>query len=80
MKLLAKKIARNAFKKLGISVKRVPVGKSAKVEKPLPPLFQDPMEALVYQQSGDDYPASFQCPLDQTINLNPNRWTVFRVH
>jgi len=82
MKLLAKKIARNAFKKLGISVKRVPVGKSAKVEKPLPPLFQDPMEALVYQQSGDDYPASFQCPLDQTITLNglsysPNKWHPF---
>lgn len=37
-------------------------------DKPLPPLFNDPLEALFYMRGGKQ--AAFRCPIDQCVTLN----------
>lgn len=74
-----KNFAKEAFKVFGLEVRRTTTGKR---KKKLPPLFNDPLEALVYQQSGRYKNAFFRCPLNYTVKLNglsysPDKWHPF---
>lgn len=58
------------IRKAGIEIHRVPgrYDDTYKNTADLPPIFNDPLAALAYEQSGKI--AAFQCPLDLTIKPN----------
>lgn len=78
-----KRIVKAPFHLLGLDLvrRRPPVpdaGRKPKVA--LPPLFDDPLEALCYQQGGRQ--AAFWCPLTDVVKQNglsysPDRWHPF---
>lgn len=77
-----KYFAKETFKEFGLEIRRTSEEKNIKIEEELPPLFDDPLEALTYQQSGKFKNASFKCPLKFTVKQNglsysPEKWHPF---
>ena len=74
---LSKKAIKKPFHLVGLDLVR---RRSPDSVTELPPLFDDPLEALCYQQGGK--PAAFQCPIRHTCNQNglsysPRGWHPF---
>ena len=79
---VAKKIAKAPFRAIGLDLvrHRPPDGEAPTDEQELPPLFDDPLEALCYVQGGE--PATFKCPLNCVVKQNalsysPDGWHPF---
>ena len=73
-----KKIVKAPFHLVGLDLVRREA--SDPEPDPLPPLFEDPREALCYRQGGK--PAAFECPLSDTIirkgfSYSPDGWHPF---
>jgi hypothetical protein len=66
-----KKAIKGAFRLVGLEVRRhQPEGSRSerKTDHDLPPVFENPLEALAYHQGGKH--AAFECPLDGTVKQN----------
>ena len=83
-----KQAVKSGFKRLGLNVRRVPVRIGIKITRAtsnesdsdhdLPPLLNDPLEALHYTQGGKT--AAFRCPLDRmgaATGLKFAQWNPF---
>lgn len=79
---VAKKLAKAPFRAIGLDLVRhhSPDEESRSKQQELPTLFDDPLEALCYEQGGKR--AAFQCPLRQIVKQNalsygPDGWHPF---
>jgi len=61
--MIAKRLVRSGLKSLGLSVQRIRQPAAASP----PPLFEDPIEALRFEQGGKH--AAFRCPLDSAGDI-----------